>query len=376
MGFLPAVVGIERLDGTRVDLARADGTRGPIVLVLDDAFETESVEDGGTTKVIVTPPAGGVAYTATAPITLTGTAFGISLATVNDPGAMSADDKLLLNSATESIVNTSLVQRGLAGQSSFGWIGIGAGTMPTSGDIRVAPVNFILRGRRGDNGANLDIINKTGNDFAWGGGLGNSTEDVGTGGYWRVNVNFVEQFRVDATGLLFPGARQIKWAAGVGSLITDGDAVFIEGGPSGGTKVALLVRRNDDLSQGQEAWTSAGVFKRRGFFPPETTTTDATVTTAWAFTLTDNTTYTVYARVTADSSGADSAGYIRAVTVKRAGAGAVIVGAVTNVHTAEDVAGWDCTFDVSGNDVRLRVTGAAATTITWQADVIVNAKGY
>lgn len=96
-------------------------------------------------------------------------------------------------------------------------------------------------------------------------------------------------------------------------------------------------------------------------------TTDATVTTAFAKTMGDNTTHTIVATITADqSSGANSAGYVRMATVKRAGGGATLVGTVSTPHTAEDVAGWDATIDVNSNDWRVRVTGAAATTINWR----------
>ena len=58
----------------------------------------------------------------------------------------------------------------------------------------------------------------------------------------------------------------------------------------------------------------------------------------------------------------------RRVTVYRAGGGATIEGAVETIGT--DVANGiapTVTFDVSSNDVRLRVTGEAAKTIKWTA---------
>lgn len=95
-------------------------------------------------------------------------------------------------------------------------------------------------------------------------------------------------------------------------------------------------------------------------------TTDATVTTAATYTPADGTVVTVVAVVSARlSTGASAAGYVRTATFRRAGATTSIVGAVGTPHTAEDVAGWDCTIDASGTDVRVRVTGAAASTISW-----------
>lgn len=51
MGFLPAVVGIVRADGTRADEKRADGTRAPILLGLSNDFIASSAPDGGLTVV-------------------------------------------------------------------------------------------------------------------------------------------------------------------------------------------------------------------------------------------------------------------------------------------------------------------------------------
>lgn len=51
MGFLPAIVGIEDADGNRIDQPRADGTRAPIMLALDESFNASSEEAGGFTRV-------------------------------------------------------------------------------------------------------------------------------------------------------------------------------------------------------------------------------------------------------------------------------------------------------------------------------------
>jgi len=96
-------------------------------------------------------------------------------------------------------------------------------------------------------------------------------------------------------------------------------------------------------------------------------TTDATVTTLALYTPPDGGVATVRVVVSARrSTGAEAAGYERVATVRRAGGTTTLVGAVTSVHSAEDVAGWDATIDVSGADVRVRVTGVAAVTIDWR----------
>jgi hypothetical protein len=103
-------------------------------------------------------------------------------------------------------------------------------------------------------------------------------------------------------------------------------------------------------------------------------TSDATVTTLLSESLTDLTVHNVLAWICADQAGGtNNAGYLRAATIKRSGGIATLVGGVTAVHTAEDVAGWDATIDVDGaNAWRVRVTGAAATNLNWQAFVIFN----
>lgn len=104
-------------------------------------------------------------------------------------------------------------------------------------------------------------------------------------------------------------------------------------------------------------------------------TTDATVTSLLTYAMADNTTAIFEARVTGDvNAGANSAGYIRQSVYKRTGGGAAtIVGAQVLALTAEDNAAWDCTIDTDGaNTVRVRVTGAAATTVDWMGRLIID----
>ena len=104
-------------------------------------------------------------------------------------------------------------------------------------------------------------------------------------------------------------------------------------------------------------------------------TTDATPTTLWSYTLNDNEHLNIVANVLCQaSSGTATAGYIRAATVYRDGGSAVIEGSVTAIHSAEAAAGLDATITVSGNDVRVTVTGVAASTYDWHANVQINGK--
>lgn len=99
----------------------------------------------------------------------------------------------------------------------------------------------------------------------------------------------------------------------------------------------------------------------------EVQTTDATQTTIDTITLLDENTYHVEAEVIGvQSTGANRASYKIAGTVYRTAAGsATLQGSVTVLHSAESVAGLDATLTVSGNDVRVSITGIAASTYEW-----------
>lgn len=108
----------------------------------------------------------------------------------------------------------------------------------------------------------------------------------------------------------------------------------------------------------------------RRFAPPTVTTTDATVTTVWSKTLSDNTSYMYTANCVANAA-ADRAMYQTPYAVYRTGAGAATAQTIitTNAFLAESDITWDASFDTSTNDVRLRVTGAVAKTIHWHCTV-------
>lgn len=99
----------------------------------------------------------------------------------------------------------------------------------------------------------------------------------------------------------------------------------------------------------------------------EVQTVNANQTTLDSFTLLDENTYHVEAWVIGvEDDGSNRASYHIAATIYRTSAGgATIQGAVTSLHTQESEGAWDATFTVNGNDVRVSVTGEAATTIEW-----------
>ncbi len=99
-------------------------------------------------------------------------------------------------------------------------------------------------------------------------------------------------------------------------------------------------------------------------------TSDATVTTAATVTLADNSAVLIVAKIVAmQTDGSQRNVYVRRALVYRDGGGATLQGAVDADLTIESAAAWDCTIDVSGNDARVRVTGAAATSISWRGSL-------
>ncbi len=96
------------------------------------------------------------------------------------------------------------------------------------------------------------------------------------------------------------------------------------------------------------------------------TTSDATPTALITKALEEGKTYQVIAKVVArEGDVTNVASYIKTALVYRAtGGSATLQGSVQDVATdVESNAAWDCTIDVNGNNVRVKVTGAS--TIYW-----------
>lgn len=107
-------------------------------------------------------------------------------------------------------------------------------------------------------------------------------------------------------------------------------------------------------------------------------TTDATVTTAATFTTRSNNGYLAIAKVVAIGTAdyAEVSTHWREACFKNNAGTLTLVGASRTVATDnESTAGWDCSIDASGTDIRVRVTGAAATAITWKVDLEVHEVG-
>lgn len=136
-------------------------------------------------------------------------------------------------------------------------------------------------------------------------------------------------------------------------------------------KGLLYLRDNGGGKMQYAARFPTGAIKPIVEEPTTVQTVDATVTTLLSYTPTDEKVTTIFAIVSAcRSDGGAGASYMRRAAVRRDGGVTVLVGAVETIGAdKEDVAGWDVTIDVSTPAARVRVTGAAATTINWAVDV-------
>jgi hypothetical protein len=107
-------------------------------------------------------------------------------------------------------------------------------------------------------------------------------------------------------------------------------------------------------------------------------TTDGTQTTLATVPIIAGRTYLIEARVAARRTGGasgtadDGASYVRRASYTTKSGTVTLLGSVQTIGTdAEDQAGWDITHTISGSNVLVRVTGAAANNITWMGDITV-----
>ena len=83
----------------------------------------------------------------------------------------------------------------------------------------------------------------------------------------------------------------------------------------------------------------------------------------------------IVAAATADRSKAAS--YVLVGAFKNNGGTLTQIGSTTVLSFLETDAGWDVAFAVSGTDIQLKVTGVAATAISWLLDAqIKNLSAY
>jgi hypothetical protein len=104
-----------------------------------------------------------------------------------------------------------------------------------------------------------------------------------------------------------------------------------------------------------------------------TTTVDATPTVAYSVTLADDSTYEFDGRVIARGTAIDlDADFQQVVTVRRrSGGSAEIIGNIMQKRSnrSSSGAGTEICWVVTGNEVRLEVTGLAATSVKWQPQI-------
>jgi len=97
---------------------------------------------------------------------------------------------------------------------------------------------------------------------------------------------------------------------------------------------------------------------------PRVQTTNASATALFTYTLGANQLYSIDATVFVRSNSYRG-WYKVAACVYRTSGSATIQGSVVSIGSAENDAGLDATIAVSGNDVKIQVTGIAATTLDW-----------
>lgn len=142
------------------------------------------------------------------------------------------------------------------------------------------------------------------------------------------------------------------------------------GGSPASEYISLIADSNETVRVGTDTVTIGIGTKHDGYIisdAAEVQTGTDTQTTLDSITLLDENTYHVDAFVVAvQSDGTDRASYHIACTAYRTGAGnAALQGSVTSLHSQESNGSADCTFTVSGNDLRLSWTGIAGE--TWEA---------
>jgi hypothetical protein len=97
-------------------------------------------------------------------------------------------------------------------------------------------------------------------------------------------------------------------------------------------------------------------------------TSDATTTTLWSLATDNNTSYYIEADIIARQSTGETNIYKIAWRGNNTSSSIASQATIT-IMTSEEVSTWDATIDTSSTTVRVRVTGAAATSINWATTV-------
>lgn len=208
-----------------------------------------------------------------------------------------------------------------------------------------------------------DIVLDSGTGTTSNGAGGDVLLQAGTGGSSNGNGGNISLTAGNKSGTGAGGNISLTAKSG-GGTNNGGEVEIIIGEDSGGQNSAAL-KLGSSGNPGQNT---------RYFL--EVSTTDAAATTLFTHSpLTSSLNYyelRVRALRTGGTAGSaqDSAAYVVRAAYKRVGSAApTIVGAITAEYTAEDQAGWDCTFAVSGNNVLVQVTGALDNNVSWRGEL-------
>lgn len=121
------------------------------------------------------------------------------------------------------------------------------------------------------------------------------------------------------------------------------------------------------------------VAKETRLFGPHAVTTDATVTVVATVSTGASRIYTIIAKVqgmTSDTTTGQASYYLIGLFKNVAGT-LTQVGSTTVVSSIESNGAWDCAFAISGTNVIVNITGVAATTIFWHAQVeVIQGQAY
>jgi len=105
----------------------------------------------------------------------------------------------------------------------------------------------------------------------------------------------------------------------------------------------------------------------------DVSTGDANPVVLWEKTLQDGRVYFFEAKVVGRRTDSpDRSGRVLKVCAFREGGGATLQDFVSEDFNSESDVDWDCNFEVSGNNIQLKVKGDAAQLVNWSAVILEN----
>lgn len=184
-----------------------------------------------------------------------------------------------------------------------------------------------------------------------------STINLGTG-----SNNELKHNRTSILGTMKPGNSDLVLGAAGYTVDPTGVAAFL--GHSNSDANGMQVVFPNGLSVGGALTTNDTVYEQTKV--ATLITVLGTAATAFSFTALTDTAYYVEADILARQTGSASECNVYKIARKvKNNGGTLTAGTFTTLYADEEVAGWDATIDTSGTQIRVRVTGAAATNIRW-----------